>query len=114
GPARHVLRWPRQEDALRHRVLRGMGNAVRPKSHHRDSNDRAGLYRTSEVACTDASVVRNVIQVGYSTPTAREIRSITMHNDRTICTDANSFAHRANNGASVGPNVELCVNAMNR
>lgn len=50
----------------------------------------------------------------YSTPTAREIRSRIMHNDRRICTDARSFAHRASNGASVGPNVELCVNAMNR
>ncbi len=50
GSARHGLRRPRQEDALRHRVLRRMGNAERAQPDHRDSDHRAGLYRASEVA----------------------------------------------------------------
>ncbi len=54
GAARHVLRRPRQENALRHRVLWRMGNAERSKPHHRDSDDRAGLYRASEVGASDA------------------------------------------------------------
>ena len=59
GPARHVLRRPRQEDALRHRVLRRMGNAERAKRDHRDSDDRAGLYRASEV--NDPIVYRRLL-----------------------------------------------------
>ena len=53
GPARHGLRRPRQEDTLRHRVLRRMGNAKRTKPYHRDSDNRAGLYRPSEVVGGD-------------------------------------------------------------
>ena len=49
GPARHVLRRPRQENALRHRLLRRMGNAQRTQRDHRNSGDHAGLYRSSEV-----------------------------------------------------------------
>src|SRR5262249_29898263 len=45
-----LLQRPRQDDALRHRVLRRMGNAECAKPHHRDSDDRTGLYRASEVA----------------------------------------------------------------
>ncbi len=49
GSARHVLRWPRQEDALRHRLLRYVGNGERAEPGHRDSDDRAGLHRAREV-----------------------------------------------------------------
>ena len=45
---------PRQEDALRHRLLRRLGHAEREKPGHRDPDDRAGLYRPSEVGAPHA------------------------------------------------------------
>ena len=51
---------------------------------------------------------------GYSTPTAREISRMTMLSEMKTCTMANIFAQRASKGASVGPKVELCVNATKR
>ena len=41
----------------------------------------------------------------YSTPTAREIRSMTILNEMKICTMVSSFTQRARRGASVGPKV---------
>ena len=49
-----------------------------------------------------------------STPTAREIRRITMLSEMNICIMARIFAQRASSGASVGPKVELWVNATKR
>src|SRR5216683_3135071 len=45
-----------------------------------------------------------------STPTAREIRTITMVSDMAICIIVKHLDQRPSSGASVGPNVELCVN----
>jgi hypothetical protein len=50
----------------------------------------------------------------YSAPTAAEISKTTMLSEIKIWIIARTFAQRASNGASVGPNVELCVNATNR
>ena len=47
--ARHVLRGRGQEDALRHRLLRHVGDSEREESGHRYSNDRAGVYGAREV-----------------------------------------------------------------
>ena len=53
-------------------------------------------------------------RVPYKTPTAREISRTTIVREIKIWTIARIFAQRASNGASVGPKVELCVNATNR
>jgi hypothetical protein len=37
-----------------------------------------------------------------------------MQSEMEIWIMAKTFAHLASNGASVGPNVELCVNATKR
>jgi len=37
-----------------------------------------------------------------------------MLSEMEICIIVRTFAHRARSGASVGPKVELCVNATNR
>jgi hypothetical protein len=50
----------------------------------------------------------------YSAPTAAEISKTTMLSEMQIWIIARTFAQRASSGASVGPNVELCVNATNR
>ena len=50
----------------------------------------------------------------HSAPTAAEISRTTMLSEITIWIIARTFAQRASSGASVGPNVELCVNATNR
>ncbi len=50
----------------------------------------------------------------HSAPTAAEISNTTMQSEIEIWIIARSFAQRASNGASVGPNVELCVKAINR
>src|ERR1700747_378255 len=50
----------------------------------------------------------------YSTPTAREINRMTMLSEIQICTMERSLTQRARSGASVGPKVELWVNAINR
>ena len=50
----------------------------------------------------------------YNAPTAAEISNTTMLSEIKIWIIARTFAHRASSGASVGPNVELCVNATNR
>ncbi len=52
--------------------------------------------------------------VVYKIPTAREMSNTTMLSDMKIWHIARSFAQRASSGASVGPKVELWVNAMNR
>lgn len=53
-------------------------------------------------------------RVSYKTPTACEISRTTMVREIKIWTIARIFAQRASNGESVGPKVELCVNATNR
>ena len=40
---------PRQEDALRHRLLRSVGHLQRAEPRHRDSDARAGLHGAREV-----------------------------------------------------------------
>ena len=50
----------------------------------------------------------------YKTPTACEISRTTMVREIKIWTIARTFAQRASKGESVGPKVELCVNATNR
>ena len=50
----------------------------------------------------------------YSTPTAREMRRMTIVKEMQIWTMARILAQRASNGASVGPKVELCVSAIKR
>ena len=50
----------------------------------------------------------------YKAPTAAEISKTTMLSEMKIWIIARTFAQRASSGASVGPNVELCVNATNR
>ena len=50
----------------------------------------------------------------YNAPTAAEISKTTMVSEIEIWIIARTFAQRASSGASVGPNVELCVNATNR
>ena len=50
----------------------------------------------------------------YKPPTACEISRTTIVREIKIWTIARIFAQRASNGASVGPKVELCVNATNR
>ena len=50
----------------------------------------------------------------YRTPTAREISKTTILSEIKIWIIARTFAQRASSGASVGPNVELCVKATNR
>ena len=50
----------------------------------------------------------------YKTPTACEISRTTMVREIKIWTIARIFAQRASKGESVGPKVELCVNATNR
>jgi len=50
----------------------------------------------------------------YSAPTAAEISKTTMLSEMKIWIIANTFAQRASRGASVGPNVELWVNATNK
>ena len=52
--------------------------------------------------------------VPYKTPTACEISRTTMVREIKIWTIARTFAQRASKGESVGPKVELCVNATNR
>ena len=52
--------------------------------------------------------------VPYSTPTAREMRRITILNEMEIWIIAKILAQRASNGASVGPKVELWVKATKR
>src|SRR6266446_5353665 len=49
-----------------------------------------------------------------STPTAREMSRITMLSEIKTWIMASTLAQRASNGASVGPKVELWVNATNR
>ena len=62
----------------------------------------------------------NVVATAYnrlpvhSVPTAAEISKTTMLSEIKIWIIARTFAQRASSGASVGPNVELCVNATNR
>ena len=51
---------------------------------------------------------------GYSAPTAAEMSNTTMLSEMKIWIIARTFAQRASSGASVGPNVELCVNATNK
>ena len=51
--------------------------------------------------------------LSYKIPTAREMSNTTMLSDMKIWQIARSFAQRASSGASVGPKVELWVNAMN-
>ena len=50
----------------------------------------------------------------YSAPTAAEISKTTMQSEIKIWIMARILAQRASSGESVGPNVELCVNATNR
>ena len=50
--ARHRVRRPRQEDALRDRLLWRLGNVERAQPRHRDPDARAGLYGTRKVART--------------------------------------------------------------
>jgi len=52
--------------------------------------------------------------LSYKIPTAREMSNTTMLSDMKIWHIARIFAQRASSGASVGPKVELWVNAMNR
>src|SRR5262249_19346657 len=49
----------------------------------------------------------------YNAPTAPEISSTIILSEIKIWIIARTFAQRASSGASVGPNVELCVNATN-
>jgi sugar lactone lactonase YvrE len=49
GAPRHGVRRSRQEDALRHRLLGGVGHPQRQEPRHRDSDARAGLHGKSEV-----------------------------------------------------------------
>ena len=53
-------------------------------------------------------------RVPYKTPTAREISRTTIVREIKIWIIARIFAQRASTGASVGPKVELCVNATNK
>jgi hypothetical protein len=53
-------------------------------------------------------------QVSYSTPMAREMRTMTIVNEMQIWAMVSSLAQRASSGASVGPKVELCVSAIKR
>ena len=55
--ARHGVRRPRQEDALRHRLLRRLGHAERAQPRHRDPDDRAGLHGPREVARRGISLI---------------------------------------------------------
>ena len=64
GPARHVLRRQGQEDALRHRLLRHVGNAERAKRDHRDSDRRAGLYGPGEIATRSRRSTRRQAVLG--------------------------------------------------
>ena len=50
----------------------------------------------------------------HNAPTAPEISNTTMLSEIKIWIIPRTFAHRASSGASVGPKVELCVNATNR
>jgi sugar phosphate permease len=56
----------------------------------------------------------STIATGHNAPTAPEISKTMMLKERKIWIIAKTFAQRARSGASVGPNVELCVNATNR
>ena len=58
--------------------------------------------------------MRGVGLTVHSAPMAAEISNTTMQSEIKIWIIDKTFAHRASNGASVGPNVELCVTATNR
>ena len=62
--------------------------------------------------CADRTPQRGVTT--YSAPTAAEISKTTMQSEMKIWIIARTFAQRWSSGASVGPNVELCVNATKR
>ena len=74
------------------------------------------MIRTSEGEDTaHSAATRNPEPpASHNAPTAAEISKTTTLSEMKIWIIAKIFAHRASSGASVGPNVELCVNATNR
>ena len=72
-----------------------------------------GIVATGLWAVATADDARRWATV-HSAPTAAEISNTTMQSEIEIWIIAKIFAHRASNGASVGPNVELWVTATNR
>ena len=79
GAAWRGIRRSRQEDAPGHRLCRRLGHAGRKKPGRRDSDDRAGLYRTSEVV-RRASPRAN--QLAASGNRARRLAPVVVLGDR--------------------------------
>ena len=108
----------RNHYALSHRHRSNRDGSCGAHSRHFDF-DRQIVKQTSARGARRRRCTASWLQVYnrlpvQSAPTAAEISKTTMLSEIKIWIIARTFAQRASSGASVGPNVELCVNATNR